>query len=275
MNVLEPITVSEQTLYSTLPISTQNSRGSGFIFMIEEGDARIPILITNKHVTDGALFIELRFHLAKDGRPSGQIQSVAVQGLPIAGHPSPSVDLCAIPLAPFFEQLNAAGVTPYFVSLNHDQLPELRDLEDLSALENVTMVGYPNGLSDQANNFPILRRGVTASHPIVNFNGMAEGAVDMACFPGSSGSPIFILDEGGYRDRKGNTYMGRTRFFLLGVLYGGPVMNQDGEIQIRTIPTAQVPIPVTQMMIHLGYYVKAQEVRVLVEHVKRLVGAQG
>lgn len=68
--------------------------------------------------------------------------------------------------------------------------------------------------------------------------------------------------------------MGANRVFLLGVLYGGPVMQADGEIEVQTIPTRQVPVAVTQMMIHLGYYIKAREVRALAQHVVNLAKNQ-
>lgn len=54
------------------------------------------------------------------------------------------------------------------------------------------MVGYPIGLADARNNYPIFRKGYTAAHPAVDFNEDGIGLVDMACFPGSSGSPIYI-----------------------------------------------------------------------------------
>jgi hypothetical protein len=48
------------------------------------------------------------------------------------------------------------------------------------------MVGYPNGLWDTANNFPLIRRGVTATHIKNNYNGKSEFVIDIACYGGSS-----------------------------------------------------------------------------------------
>lgn len=59
-------------------------------------------------------------------------------------------------------------------------------IKDLSALEELVMVGYPIGLADARNNYPIFRKGYTAAHPAVDFNEDGIGLVDMACFPGSS-----------------------------------------------------------------------------------------
>src|ERR1700736_1715142 len=100
------------------------------------------------------------------------------------------------------------------------------------------MVGYPNGLWDEANNYPLIRRGITASHPAVDFQikGVATTVIDAACFPGSSGSPVILHNTGTYSDKKGNTVIG-SRTMLLGVLFSGPTIQADGKIVVRDIPT--------------------------------------
>ena len=81
----------------------------------------------------------------------------------------------------------------------------------------------------------------------------------MACFPGSSGSPIYILNENGYSDKQGNTYLGDKRVIFLGVLFAGPTTNINGEIVVMDIPTKQQAFSRTKTMINLGYYIKAHE----------------
>lgn len=123
------------------------------------------------------------------------------------------------------------------------------------------MVGYPIGLADARNNYPIFRKGYTAAHPAVDFNEDGIGLVDMACFPGSSGSPIYILNEGSYRDKHGNSYFGSSRVMLLGVLFAGPQYDARGDIVVKTIPTStQIVESSTRVMTNLGYYVKAAEI---------------
>jgi hypothetical protein len=127
------------------------------------------------------------------------------------------------------------------------------------------MVGYPNGLWDAKNNFPLLRRGITASHPAIDYdvNGVATTVVDMACFPGSSGSPIFIYDNGSFIDKKGNVHLGSSRAIMLGVLYSGPTIQADGSIVIKDIPTVNTPVPQLNLMMNLGYAIKASELKKL------------
>ena len=132
-------------------------------------------------------------------------------------------------------------------------IPSQAQLEELNAAEDILMVGYPNGLWDAKNNYPLMRRGITASHPGVDFdvNGIGTCVVDVACFPGSSGSPVFVYNNGTIIDKSGNVSIA-SRIFFLGVLYAGPVYQTDGNIVIKEIPTANIPLAEVNLMLNLG-----------------------
>jgi len=159
----------------------------------------------------------------------------------------------------------------FYIPITENLIWDNTKLEELSAIEDVVMVGYPSGLWDQKNNLPLFRKGITSSHPATDFNDKNIGAVDMACFPGSSGSPIFVLNENGYTDKKGNSYLGGKRLIFLGVLYKGPQLNAKGELIIENIPTQQKVSAVTPMMINLGYYIKATEVLAFKSEIEKLI----
>jgi hypothetical protein len=152
----------------------------------------------------------------------------------------------------------------FYRALDPRIIPSEQQLEELSAVEEILMIGYPNGLWDAVNNYPLIRRGITASHPAVDFDveGVATTVIDAACFPGSSGSPVLLHNAGTYSDKKGNTTVG-TRTMFLGVLFSGPVMQADGKIVIRDIPTALGPVPQISLMLNLGYIVKSKELAAL------------
>lgn len=52
------------------------------------------------------------------------------------------------------------GKDVFYIGNDESILGSREKLEKLSALEEVTMVGYPIGLWDEKNNFPIFRRGI-------------------------------------------------------------------------------------------------------------------
>jgi len=120
------------------------------------------------------------------------------------------------------------------------------------------MIGYPNGIWDRSNNLPIVRQGITASHPKLNYNGKKEVLIDAACFPGSSGSPVLIYNQGGHTTKEGHLDM-RGRLILLGILYAGPQFEANGDIVINPILTSLNIFSVTRIPINLGCVIKSEK----------------
>jgi hypothetical protein len=274
---------SEQFLFSTVRIESDapdgTRVGTGFMFRFKVDDEKgIPVIVTCKHVVDGATRCRFKLHLAgKDDprTPSGESRFVeldqfAKRWVP---HPTSKIDLCAIPLAPLLAETQRQDLTPFWVTLDESLLPSIEELAQLQAVENVLMVGYPTGLWDEVNNFPLFRRGITASHPAFDYQGESVTVVDMACFPGSSGSPVLLFDQGAYATKGGLTI--GTRVKLLGVLFQGPMFSAEGKIVIKDIPTAQRATALTDVMVHLGFIVKARELTPLGDVLRALAaGAQ-
>lgn len=88
------------------------------------------------------------------------------------------------------------------------------------------------------------------------YQGKKEFLVDMACFPGSSGSPIFILNEGSYHIGS-NLYAG-SRVKFIGILYGGPQYAATGDLILMDLPN--VPFPITRIPTNLGIAIKAERI---------------
>ena len=97
------------------------------------------------------------------------------------------------------------------------------------------MAVYPIGLWDEKNNLPIVRRGMTATDPVIDYNGRQEFLIDAAVFPGSSGSPVYIADDNG--QFVGSVFVG-PRVKLLGILYAVHEYTSNEKIEIIPIPTA-------------------------------------
>lgn len=269
------LSISEQLQYSTVRIECEHSdggmsTGSGYFFKFKENKKsgeHIPVVITNKHVINGA--IRGRLILTKMNE-TGYPLDTEHFNFDIENfesywrkHPDSEVDLCAMPIAPFLNAAKDRGQKIFYIPLDNSLIPSDEQLEELSALEDVVMVGYPNGIWDSTNNKPIFRKGVTATHPFFDYNGKKEFMIDAACFPGSSGSPVFLLNEDGYRDKKGNTYLGATRIYILGTLYAGPQHTATGEVKVINIPTSQKPIAISNIPNNLGLIIKSSRIKEL------------
>jgi hypothetical protein len=271
-----PLTQHENLAYSTARIECldgngSTSTGTGFFFnfsALENLEAYIPTIITNKHVVKGAIVGKITFTICdSDELPSnkqfiidwgGQEGDLTFEEF-WTMHPDPDVDLCVILLSDIKKRAYEQGFKLYTFPFTEGNIVGHGIPENVfDAAENVLMIGYPNGLWDNINNTPIMRKGIMATHIASNYRGKREFMVDMACFPGSSGSPIVIVD-GQMGEYKINDY-GRQRYnriTLLGILFSGPIMTATGEIEIVTIPTSSKPVAYTQLMLHLGYAIKA------------------
>lgn len=275
------LTASEQLTHSTTRIACWVADGSvatgtGFFYAFcQDGERNVPAIVTNKHVVAGAVKGQFSLTLrGADGAPLvGQHITIELDNFAARWihHPDTTVDLCAMPIAPLLREAEASQRTFFFISLDHKLLLTDEDLRGLGALEEVLMIGYPNGIWDSINNMPILRRGVTATHPNLDYEGRREFLIDAACFPGSSGSPVFLFNVGSWSDRRGNIIMGGLRLKLLGVLYAGPQHTATGEVRIVNIPTQQKAVAISAIPNNLGLIIKASRLSEIDSVMRRMI----
>jgi len=258
----------EKLAHSTVRLEIMSSdgeisTGTGFFYRLaENGGNHIPVIVTNKHVVEGGIKGKFRLtHQTEDEDPDRnnhltvEVNSFEKLWIP---HPDGVTDLCVIPIGPLLNAALRQNKKFYFAAFSKTQIPTNEELEDLLGLEKIVMVGYPNGIWDEKNNFPVFRQGVTASHPLHDWNGKQEFLIDAACFPGSSGSPVMLFDIGGYTSKKG-VFPGPHRIKLLGILYAGPQYTVSGEIKIIPVPTQQKPVVISNIPNNLGIVIKSSK----------------
>jgi hypothetical protein len=279
---IEPVSTAEKLLYSTTRIIGKNSRGqdtggTGFFYRIELKDGQYTVvLITNQHVirdTVGGVDVSVHTRTAAKGGPDGIARLHLDGSLDDAWVPHPDkIDLCAFSIQP---KLNSMTPPCFLTFVDKELVPSQETINDLDAIEEVVMVGYPALLYDSQNDYPIIRRGITASDPAVDFDGKPETAIDIPAIGGSSGSPVFLYNTSGtHLDKRGTTRLGDRSILMLGIMYQGVSLNTQGEIQIMEAPTllGQVPNTVTgkfgyQIPINVGYIIKSREIQPLVKAV--------
>ena len=273
--------VIEHLVHSTVRIETtlhdgRTSTGTGFYMnFLQKEDSCIPVIVTNKHVVANSNIGSFHVTLAnKDGFPdTGNHQLFRFTNFEnqCVKHPDPNIDLVAFLIGPLLNEVQKSGAKLFYIPLSTELIPKDEERENYSSLEDIVMIGYPNGIWDAKNNLPVIRKGITATHANISWNGKSEFLTDIASFPGSSGSPVFLANIGGYIDNKGNTIMGTHRIRLLGVHYAGAMYSASGEIIIVTAPTSNVPVPITQIPNNIGVAINSKEILGLEAEVERLL----
>ncbi|AZI41861.1 hypothetical protein EHF33_03095 [Deinococcus psychrotolerans] len=276
MSIISIRGIFDQLMLTTTKIvAGDGGSGTGFFYFGKNGTTTLPLLISNRHVFVEQNSMEFQFHVVKkiasnDSEnviPSGTAVTLASITIEVTElqekiiyHPNPNIDLAAYDMSAAYK-LIPEDYALLKISLSGDSFVQ-DDCLDCNTLDQVIMIGYPTGLSDKFNYMPIARSGVAATIPNVDYNGKPIGVVDIAAFPGSSGSPIYI--------RHPET----SKLKLLGVLFAGPQHNADGYVEVEEVPMHLHGIAETNIPIHLGYYVKAREVKALIRHIAVRLGIQ-
>ena len=266
---MEPLSIYEQLSFCTARIETEDASGNtysgtGFFFSLKVKNKEMPLLVTNKHVVRGMKKGRFLFTIADaDGNPDYVNHFTfnvhdAFETM-WTFHPQDDVDLCVLSIAPLVKAASQQGKHLFYRTFEESFIPSETDKSGIDAIEDIIMVGYPNGLWDQVNNMPIVRKGITATNVALDYNGKKEFLIDAACFPGSSGSPVLICDVGGYKDKHGTLNWGKSRVLLLGILYAGPQMQVTGDFHVVTVPDSQQKaISVSRIPNNLGFIIKSE-----------------
>lgn len=217
----------EEAVYSCCRLLAKGQEdswvASGFFVKITTSDGlQSDLLLTCKHVVSEAVSISFYVRRRVGDNPfrNPVVSAIDIDVSKCVMLDHPSEDLCAIFVHPYMKAWDARdGAWPFIYAFG---LSHICEPEDLDALEEFVMIGCPSGIYDDVNYNPILRRGVTASHPGFRYKGNKQFLVDCASHAGSSGSPI-IRYSSLFFDRKKGSYdlAMHPRIALLGMLTSG------------------------------------------------------
>lgn len=282
---MEPNTFLKQLLFSTVRIVAdtddpkKKSIGTGFLVAKKVNDTAQQIfLITNKHVIAKAddagkiigKFGKASFSFVKneDNKPKlGDSVVINTENLTdiFLQHQDENVDLAICNISDLYNQLSQNKQSIFIRTIPIEMIPA--ESENFDAIEDVLFVGYPNGIFDQKNHLPIMRRGITASPYNVDFNGGKKFLIDAQVFPGSSGSPVFIKEQ---NLRNGTLKLGTENYFFVGII--SKVFHRDatGDLIESVAPTSPTTNSFSvKQMIGLGICEKSNQILELIELVNK------
>ena len=133
-------------------------------------------------------------------------------------HPNNKVDLTIFDFAEtlnYFQDTEDLKEIPFITPISSNIIYNEEKQDLVNPIEEIIFIGYPRGLHDKINNLPFLRKGLTATLININYRSLPIFIIDASVFPGSSGSPVYICNYGGYYlNSKKDIIMGPRTIFL-------------------------------------------------------------
>jgi len=277
MSEFSPSTILEQLFFTTVRVDVEfadgrNGSGTGFIFSREVEGKFISFIITNKHVINNSTKGKILFHIKKLGDESvvlGKSVTISFDNFENLWekHPDDDIDIAALIIT---NQIREEVKQKYNAELFYIRIPEsiiptedtLKDTID--AIEDILFIGYPTGIYDKKNLIPIARKGITATPIFIDYDGKPQFLIDGAVFPGSSGSPVFLCNFGGYSAR-GKGFVIGNRILFLGILSAAHRFLNN--IEYQQIPTVKVPDLYSSQFSNLGIVYKSKLIIELIENI--------
>ena len=168
------------------------SLGTGFFIKFNIDGKPVPVIVTVKHVIENAKETYMFFHY----KPNGG-KHIAVLQFPCKEKWifSKQSELCCCPLHTLNEEfLELTGSNIYACFLNEKNILKKEELNNIDAVSEVIMAGYPAGVYSSPFVYPVLRKGNLAAAPSDNIVNQ-KGYADIASVGGSSGSPLLLYGE--------------------------------------------------------------------------------
>lgn len=231
-------TLAQQLFFTTAFVQTSTSAGTAFVFNAVADGMTIPVLVTNKHVVQEegpGSFSIIQANASDDGPELGVRLDFAHPTFSRlwVGHPNPGIDVAAAFLQPFLNGAKEQGKSAFFRAVSSELCPSPETLGELDAVEDVLFVGYPSALYDRKNLTPIIRKGITATPISLSYNDLPAFLIDASVFPGSSGSPVFVYQSGGYNSG-GQFMLGQTRLVFVGLVAAAHTHSTTGQIVTKS-----------------------------------------
>ncbi len=267
-------TISEQLFFTTIKIecsSTQySSTGTGFFVIYEKEDKQYIFIVTNKHVVEDSTIGKFTFTKSNNEGYVilGDIHTVTINDFNKVWTYSDDnkIDIAICPVGQIFNLLKEQNIKIFFRGITNNLFLTKDHLKEIDAFEDIIFIGYPNGLWDSKNYLPIMRKGITATPIAVDFELEKKFLIDASVFPGSSGSPIFIINKGSFPKKDGSGLFFDDRLIFLGILSAAMFKTDIKQLEILPINTLGIK---TNEMIDIGIVFKAELIFNIIEkHLK-------
>lgn len=199
----------------------QKVTATGFFAFLNINGVGTDIIITAKHFADEISRVVFILHYKENGKLITVPVSSEVQW-----NFSEDTDLAYCEFKPIEERFRKiTGRSVYAAALTQKDILTEKQLKDINILDEVVMVGYPEGEASTHHKFPLFSKGYVASLPKDTVED-GEGFLNIPAIGGFSGAPVFL-----------NT----TGLKFLGVLVSG-IMEEDSDssVMCKYVPAYKI-----------------------------------
>lgn len=160
--------------------------GTGFFMRLNLNGKEVPVIVSVKHVVE-ARETKMTFHYRHEGVCGSATITCKPKWFTLDDN-----ELCCCLLEPINEKFQKiTGYPIYCKYLTEKNILTEQELNDIEALHEVMMIGYPSGVFSAPFVYPLLRKGCLALPPKENYKN-GYGFADITAVGGSSGSPLFL-----------------------------------------------------------------------------------
>ncbi len=224
----KPRTNIEKLFFSTVKLNIKKEDGSlksatgCFISYEWKKNYHTLFLVTNKHVIQKSKDITLIFNKRTENNAVilGDTIKFRLKNIKKAWYPhqNDKVDLTIFDFGEtlnyFIEEKDLKEI-PYITPISKNIIYNEEKQDFINPIEEIIFIGYPRGLYDKSHNLPFARKGLTSTLINIDYKNLPVFIIDASVFPGSSGSPVYVCNYGGYYlNSKKDVIMGPRTIFL-------------------------------------------------------------
>lgn len=189
----------EDLVYTVSYITSENIKdgvlkltgATGFFYKTKKDGKELYLIVSNKHFFENKNIFKFSMPFTNNNKEYTMNYTITITP---AIHPT--YDIGAICINDAIQNLNENYILKNKFIEEEDLLNISR--QSVNSIEEALMIGYPFGLKSDNSTMPLIRHGIIATPLYFKYENKEEFLIDILCFNGSSGSPIFINKENKY-----------------------------------------------------------------------------